>query len=180
MTMAVIAVAAFACFGASVGEVVYVYAQSVCVRDGKHAYSKLLATAVQGQALTVTAEEGDWMKVRLVPVSQETAVEGFIFVKSLNQRPTELTTTAPTGSAAEVGAAGATRGLLDADAYAKSKGLDEDPFYKLVLDSHGTVTDANFEAFTLEGKIGPHNPSAKPDIVPSTNPNPLATTAPVQ
>jgi hypothetical protein len=159
------------CFGQGIGDTLYVERQSVPIRDGKRAYNKVLATAVQGQGLTITGIEGDWLKVRYGSGAQ--AVDGYVYSESLSARQVTASA-AGTGASAHatgVGASASAKGLLNADKYAKEKGLDRDPFYKMVLDSHASVKDADFDKFTTEGKLGPKKASAGGTTSPSTAPS---------
>jgi len=171
---------AAACFGQGVGDTLYVGSESVLIRDGKRAYNKVLITAMQGEPLTVTAVEGDWLKVKYGP----NAVEGYVRGEALSARQVtaSATATGSAGNATEVAGSAAGRSLtpeeqaaaaksgggggagstLNASRYAAAKGLNPDPFYKMVVDSHSSVTDQVFDKFVADGKLGPKraNPSA--------------------
>ena len=158
---------AVACLGASVGDVLYVNRVSVPIRNGKFAFNKVLVTAVQGEQLTVGGVEGQWLKVKYFPKSDDpahaaTGIEGYVMEDALSARQVAAATGGAAGNASQLGAAGASRGLLDSGKYAQAKGLNPDPFYKMVTDSRASMNDASFEQFTKEAHIGPNkaNPVA--------------------
>jgi hypothetical protein len=152
-----------ACLGAGVGDVLYVNRVSVPIRNGKFAFNKVLVTAVQGDKLTVTGVDGSWLKVKYVPKSDDPSrtpppVEGYVMEDALSARQVTAATTGGPNSATEVASAGASRGWLDSGKYAAAKGLNPDPFYKMVTDSRASVNDKAFDQFTSDGQIGPRKP----------------------
>jgi hypothetical protein len=169
---------AAACFGQGVGDTLYVQRQSLPIRDGKRAYNRILVTAMQNDPLTVTAIEGDWLKVKYGSGPQ--AVEGYVREDALTARPLSAASTAAGsgGNATDVAGAAAGRSLkpeenaaagkagpgstLNASRYAAAKGLNPDPFYKMVVDSHSAVTDAVFDKFAADGKLGPKRSNSSP------------------
>lgn len=166
--MAMTGALAAVCFGADVGDTLYVDRVSVPIRNGKYAFDKVLARAVQGEQLTVTAVDGDFYKVKYTPPAERgPQVEGFVMQTALSAREVAAATTAPVGQGVALAGAGASKGVIDAAVYAQSKGLSADPFYKMVLDSHGSVTNEAFESFTLEGRVGPHKPNPGATPVPT-------------
>jgi hypothetical protein len=157
--------AAAVLMGAAAGDVLYVARFLLPIRNGKFAFNKVVATAGQGDALTVRQVEGKWLLVRFTPhadTGDTTPIEGYILEDAVSARPVSAATTGPTaGAAADVGAAGAGKGLLlNAGRYASLKGLNPDPFYKMVVDSHSSFTEPMFIAFCKEGQIGPFKPGA--------------------
>jgi hypothetical protein len=160
-----LAAVVIASLGATVGDVLYVNRFSVPIRSGKFAFDKVVGTAVQGDALTVAGADGKWLKVKYTPKSDDPSkpaplVEGFVLDDALSARQVAAATGGPTGSASEVASAGASRGLLDSGKYATVKGLNPDPFYRMVTDSRAAISDKSFDEFTQAGKIGPHKPNA--------------------
>ncbi len=161
--IALTAMLAGVCFGAEVGDSLYVKSFSTTIRSGKHSFSKDLGHAFKGDKLTVTGVEDGWLKVRYVPSTPDAApIEGYTFEDSLSPRAIAAATTGPSGNAAELSGAAAGKGLvLNADSYARDKGLTEDPFYKLMLDSHSFMHDpafeSQFDAFMQQGNLGKHH-----------------------
>jgi hypothetical protein len=152
-----------ACLGAGVGDVLYVSRVSLPIRNGKFAFNKVLITAVQGDQLTVTGVEGSWLKVKYVPKSDDPAhpqppVEGYVMEDALTARQVTASTAGGPNSATEVASAGATRGLLDSGKYAASKGLNPEPFYKMVTDSRNSMNEKEFGQFVKDGRVGPDKP----------------------
>lgn len=156
---------ALGALGAGVGDVLYVNRVSLPIRDGKFAFNKQVATAVQGDALTVTGVEGKWLKVKYRPSSGDPtrpmpAVEGYVMEEALSARQVAAATLGATGSASDAASAGAGRGLLDSGKWAIAKGLNPDPFYKMVTYSRESMTPESFDSFTKEGKLGPYKPGS--------------------
>jgi hypothetical protein len=158
-------VLAVACLGASVGDVLYVNSVSMPIREGKFAFDKVVATAVQGESVKVDGVEGKWLKVKYAPPAADASkpspmFEGYVYEQALSARQVAAATTGPTGQATAVAGSAAGKGLLlNAGRYATAKGLSPDPFYKMMADASGSVTDAAFDAFTKAGKIGPYKPN---------------------
>jgi hypothetical protein len=150
-------------FAANVGDVMYVNRVSLPIRSGKFAFNKVVAMAVQGDQLTVTGVEGDWLKVQYLPKATDqntppAMYDGYVMEQALSARQVTAASIAATGSASQAASAGAGRGLLDAGKYAAAKGLVPDAFYKMVTDSRGSMNDVAFDTFTKEAKIGPYKP----------------------
>jgi hypothetical protein len=178
--IAILAIAATACLGAAVGDVMYVNSFQVNIRNGKRAFNEVVAVAAQGESVTVLEVGSDgWLKVRYKAASSANfsppPVEGYAYGDSFSARPLEVAATGPSnGNAATVGAAAASKGVLDSGQFAQAKGLSELPFYKMVVDSHGSITDPMFDEFTRNGLVGPYKPNPAPatNAVPATNPAP--------
>jgi len=179
--MALTGVVALTCMGAEVNDLMFVNRVSVPIRNGKYAFDKVVGTALQGDELTVTKVDGRWLKVRFTPKSADPSrpapLEGYVMEDALSFREVAAATTRQTGNAAEVGASGAGRGLLDSGKYAAAKGLNPDPFYKMVTDSRTAMKDADvtFEQFCREGKLDafkpiPGNVPLIPPVAPQTAP----------
>lgn len=156
---------AVACLGAAAGDVLYVNTLSAPIRDGKFAFDKVVAIAVQGESVKVVNVDGQWLKVKYTPPptgagAPSQTYEGYVYEKALTPREVSAATTGPTGQATAVAAAGAGKGLLlNAGRYANAKGLSPEPFYKMMAEINGSVTDEAFDAFTKTGKIGPYKPN---------------------
>jgi hypothetical protein len=167
LTTALAASLALTSLGANVGDVMYVNRVSLPIRNGKFAFNKVVATAVQGDSLTVTALEGTWLKVKFVPPGEDAAkaapaVEGYVMEEALSARQVAAASGGAAGSASSVASAGAGRGfsaLLNSGKYAAAKGLNPDPFYKMVTESREAVTPEAFDAFDKGAKIGPYKPT---------------------
>lgn len=150
--------------GAGVGDMLYVNRVSVPIRDGKFAFDRVLGTALQGDSLSVIGVEGKWLKVRYAPKSQDSAkpipaVEGYVMEEALSAREVAAGTGGATGSAVATGATGASRGLLDSAKYASAKGLNPEPFYRMVTNSRDAMTSAKFDEFTKSARVGPYKPN---------------------
>ena len=150
--------------GASVGDVLYVNRVSVPIRNGRFAFDKVNGTALQGDTLTVTGVEGSWLKVTYTPKADDPSkptapIEGYVLEDALSAREVAAANSGASGSAVAAGAAGASRGLLDSAKYASAKGLNPEPFYRMVTDSREAMTDAKFQAFTKAGHVGPDKPN---------------------
>src|SRR4051812_8593088 len=108
------ALVAAACFGANVGDEVYVGRWQLPIRNGKYAFSKAVATAAQGEKLTITGIEGKWYKVKYTPKGAEGSapIEGYVLEDALSAREVAVTSTGGSAKATESGATGAVRGLI--------------------------------------------------------------------
>ena len=163
-TVALAAALALGGLGANVGDVMYVNRVSLPIRNGKFAFNKVVATAVQGDSLTVSGVEGPWLKVKFVPPAEDPAkpapaIEGYVMEEALSARQVAAASGGAAGSASSVASAGAGRGfsaLLNSGKYAAAKGLNPDPFYKMVTESREAVTPDAFDAFDKEAKVGPY------------------------
>ena len=162
--VALLGILAAAGIGASVGDVLYVNRVALPIRDGRFAFDKVNGTALQGDTLAVLAVEGSWLKVKYIPKPDDPskplpAVEGYVLEDALSAREVAAASSGASGSAVAAGAAGASRGLLDSAKYASAKGLNPEPFYRMVTNSREAMSDAKFEEFTKAGRVGPHKPN---------------------
>jgi hypothetical protein len=158
-TLALAGALGLICLGAAVGDVLYVNRVSLPIRNGKFAFNKVVSTAVQGDTVTVNGVEGKWLKVTYAPKSGGAATEGYVLEDALTSRQVTAAAVGATGSATDVAAAGASRGLLDSGKYAVAKGLNPDPFYRMVTESRAAITDKAFDDFTKEARVGPYKPN---------------------
>lgn len=157
----VAAVGATLAVGASAAraESVYVKIKSVTLRAEPGLAAKPVASATMGAKLDVVnrAEKG-WIRVRTSDGS-----EGFVSEKSLNPKPingasgglvTSLTGGAEAGNLSE-SAAGRGLGQSTID-YAKQKGLSTAGVKKLERQKFTDYSE-EFDQFTREGRLAPHN-----------------------
>jgi hypothetical protein len=163
-SIALLGLLAAAGIGATVGDVLYVNRVALPIRNGRFAFDKVNGTALQGETLTVTAVEGTWLKVKYTPKPDDPskplpAVEGYVLEDALSAREVAAAGSGASGGAVAAGAAGASRGLLDSAKYASAKGLNPEPFYRMVTDSREAMTDKKFEAFSKAGRVGPNKPA---------------------
>jgi hypothetical protein len=158
-TLALASALGLICLGAAVSDVLYVNRVSLPIRNGKFAFNKIVSTAVQGDTVTVNGVEGKWLKVTYAPKSGGAATEGYVLEDALTSRQVTAAAVGATGSATDVAAAGASRGLLDSGKYAVAKGLNPDPFYRMVTDSRAAITDKAFDDFTKAARVGPYKPN---------------------
>jgi uncharacterized protein YgiM (DUF1202 family) len=137
---------------AQAAEQLYVNRAALPIREGKGGAYNAVATAKQGDALTVIAREDNWIKVQFGDK------QGYVNANSLSAKQIKgsgfgnaLAGGADAGGL-EAGAAG--KGLLDdAEKYAKSKGMSA----KIVddmIDRNNAVSIPDWEAFQKEGNVG--------------------------
>ena len=148
--------AAVVCVGgvtlAQAAEQLFVNRPALPIREGKGGAYNAVATAKQGEALTVIAREDNWIKV------QYGDKQGYVMANSLSAKQIKgsgfgsaLAGGADAGGL-EAGAAG--KGLLDdAKDYAKSKGMDPAVVDRMI-ERNNAVSIAEWDAFQKAGNVG--------------------------
>jgi len=133
-------------------EKLYVNRPALPIRIDKGGAFDAVATAKQGEELTVIAREDNWIKV------QYGDKQGYVTAASLSARQIkpDATRSAMAGGAdaagLEAGAAG--KGLLpEAEEYAKAKGMNA-KVVDAMIDRNSAVTPDDWKSFQKEGSVG--------------------------
>ena len=159
---AVAALIAATCFGANVGDVLYVVRPTVPVRNAPFAFDPIIGWAKERDSMTVIGARGKWLKVRCAVQAtadtQPVAVEGYVLADALVTQPTPM----PVGKDGKALPPPDPVGALSAKVYCDAKGLGPEPFTRLMADSRDAMQngESKFEQFTRAGKVGPHKPGA--------------------
>ena len=138
---------------AQAAEQVFVNRPALQIRETKGPVG-VVATAKKGDALTVIAREGNWLKVRLGDK------EGYVMANSISAKqvkggPGAGDLLAGGSQADEASAAAAAKGLRpEARDYAKAKNLDP-KIVDQMMERNTAITAAEWTAFAREGNVGP-------------------------
>ncbi len=127
--------------------------QDMHIREGKSGFSTVVVTAKKGQALTVLAREGSWLKVQLGDK------QGYVFEKAISQKKIgagqglgDMMAGGDSTSGMSTAAAG--KGLDQmAEDYAKNKNMDP-KVVDVMIDRNKAITDAERQAFMSDGNVG--------------------------
>ncbi|MDP9175214.1 MAG: SH3 domain-containing protein [Planctomycetota bacterium] len=142
----------------AIAEDVWIKSESVDIRAGKGAVYPVVATAKKGAQLPVLAHEGKWIKV------QAGDQQGYVFENAISPEKVDggggnlLANLGAGANAGDMSTGAAGKGLAEeADQYARNKALDPAPMNRLI-DFRKKIDPKAWEAFTLEGKVGPNAP----------------------
>lgn len=140
------------CLAQAAAEQLYVNRAALPIRAGKGGAYDTVATAKQGDQLTVVAREDNWIKVQFGDK------QGYVLANSLSAKQIKrggMRNALAGGSDAgglDVGAAG--KGLTpEAEGYAKTKGMDPKVVDQMI-DRNNAVPLPEWEAFQKEGNVG--------------------------
>jgi uncharacterized protein YgiM (DUF1202 family) len=142
---------ALVCCAAAVAaaEEVWVKRPSLNIREGKGAAFATVATARQGDKLSVVGHEGKWLKVQLGDK------QGYVYEDSISAREIKARAALGGPDTSALAADAAAKGLEpQAIAYAQNKNLSSAPLEKMIA-RRNAISGQQWIAFTSEGKVGP-------------------------
>jgi hypothetical protein len=135
-------------------EEVWVKRPSLNIREGKGAAFATVATARQGDKLSVVGHEGKWLKVQL------SDKQGYVYEDSISAREIkgggdDLRAALGVPDTSALAADAAAKGLEpQAVAYANSKNMSSASLEKMIA-RRNAISGQQWIAFTNEGKVGP-------------------------
>ena len=155
---AIIGIALLSCVAAiAAAEEVWVKRPSLPIREGKGAAFATVATARQGDKLSVVGHEGKWLKVQLGD-KQGYVYEDSISAREIKAGGDDLRAALGGPDTSALAADAAAKGLEpQAVAYAKNKNLSSASLEKMIA-RRNAVTGQQWIAFTNEGKVGAARP----------------------
>lgn len=135
--------------GVALAEDIWVNRPEAPIRSGKLSMFPIVATAVQGDKLTVIERDGNWVHV------QYGNVDGWLSADGLSSRQVggDMFAGAHDTTGTNMSQAGMSKGFT-AEEFATKEGLDPKPFATMEANVKANVTPDGLIKFMADGKVG--------------------------